>query len=98
MSFHFGKPIAVMILLSLLSGSAFLFHSAPPKADINLWVFADSHFRSYEPLIKTFESRDHLSVNMQLVQVQAENIGLMSTFMSGSGAYELPHLVEIEIG
>jgi arabinosaccharide transport system substrate-binding protein len=98
MSFHFGKPILVMLVISLVSGSAVLFRRGEPKKDITIWVFADSHFQAYQRLIPAFEKEHHLSVDMKLVQVRATNIRLASSFMSGSGAEEMPDLVEIEIG
>jgi len=61
MSFHLGKPILVMILIGALCGVATLFRPAPKSKDLTLWVFADAHFKGYEPDIARFEKREHVS-------------------------------------
>lgn len=106
MSFHLGKPILVMLLLSVLCGLGLAFRSGSrQRPDLLLWVFDDHHLKTYlgdgtpdtQPsLIKQFERQNHKSVGIELVATRAEDVRLVSMFMSDSK--DVPDLVEIEIG
>src|SRR5438067_342869 len=98
MSFHLGKPVLVMIAIALITAPIALFRPAQHKADLTFWVFADSHFKTFSPLIPEFERDTGLSVNMNLVQNRAMNIRLSSQFLTRPMSDQLPDLVEIEIG
>src|SRR6476619_2171382 len=98
MSFHFGKPILVMIAVSLISGIVIFSRPSQRKADLSLWVFADSHYRTYRPLVEKFEKRTGVTVNLNLVSGRALNLRLASLFNSNPNSEEIPDLAEIEIG
>jgi arabinosaccharide transport system substrate-binding protein len=104
MSFHLGKPILVMIILALLCAVGIAFRPGKgERADLVLWVFADAHYQTYAgeesgtSLIKSFERKTGLGVDMQLIADKAENVRLVSIFMSGTKGPAVPDVVEIEI-
>src|SRR4051812_39579674 len=98
MSFHLGKPILVMLVLSLVTG-AFVAHRPPRKsADLSVWIFVDNHFKEFAPMIPAYEKRSGLSINLSLVSAQAMDLRLSSLFLTDPMSRELPDLVEIEIG
>jgi len=70
MSFHLGKPILVMLAIAMMTGLVCAFRSGHRDADISLWIFADSHYQAYKPLIPEFERDTHLSVNLDLLNFQ----------------------------
>ena len=111
MSFHLGKPILVMLCLSIVSGSAIFMRRAPHSADVNLWLFADGHARMYRDptkqadgtrspsLVDQFRVVTGRSVNVNLIAGKALDVRLMSLFMSGDNdGTRTPDLAEIEIG
>src|SRR5690554_6868471 len=106
MSFHLGKPIGMMILLSLISGTVILCLPEPPRADLRVWVFAESHARSYRDagagsgpsLSDLFEARTGRSVAVYLVHVRALDLRLISLFMNTTVGVEVPDLAEGEVG
>lgn len=98
MAFHLGKPILVMLLISLISGGILLLRCERPPADLTIWVFHESHASTYQSIIGQFEQRIGKSVDIQLLSSRAENVRLESMFMSGQTGSALPDVVEIEIG
>jgi arabinosaccharide transport system substrate-binding protein len=98
MSFHLGKPILVMMIVSLISGVFILRRPTPPKADLNLWVFADAHYRTFGEIIPEFERRHGLDVNLVVLYPRSMTVRLASLFMSDAKAEDIPDLVELEIG
>src|SRR5436190_811461 len=107
MHFHLGKPILVMIVLSLLSGGAALLRRAQQQADLTVWCFAESHQKSYrgdgtgvggEPPAARFERRYGQRVNVELINLRAENVRLQTLFNMEGASTLLPDLAEVEIG
>ncbi|MFT3789025.1 MAG: extracellular solute-binding protein [Tepidisphaeraceae bacterium] len=106
MAFHLGRPIAVLIGLSVLTAGLALTRPAPKRADVVAWVFAESHARVYrsrvidgEPsLAERFQSDTGKSVDIRLVSNNALNIRLNSLFDRDVSVNELPDVAEIEIG
>src|SRR5205807_4258499 len=61
------------------------------------WVFADAHFKGYEPDVGRFEKEEGISVDFQIVQVAVMGRRLQAVFgdrLSGAG---VPDVVEVEI-
>jgi arabinosaccharide transport system substrate-binding protein len=98
MNFHLGKPILVMIVIALLAGAAVLVRPEQPKADLTVWVFADSHYKAYKPLIPEFERKHNVKVNLNILNARALAVRLTSLFMADQHSEETPDLVEMEIG
>src|SRR5687768_9921274 len=98
MSFHLGKPILVMMVIALIAGAVVAVRPEQQKADLTVWVFADSHYKSYKPLIPEFERKHNVKVNLNLLNMRALAIRLTSLFMADKYSEEIPDLVEIEIG
>lgn len=106
MSFHLGKPILVMLILSVLCAVGLsLRHTTHARPDLLLWVFDDHHLKTYAgdgnpstvpSLIEQFKRDTSQTVGVELVSSRAEDIRLTSMFMSDSK--DVPDLVEIEIG
>ena len=98
MSFHLGKPILVLLVLALISGGVVALRKPPRKADLTLWVFADSHYKLYGPLVSQFEAKHGVTVNLKIVKPRAEDVRLLQMFMSDPTSEELPDLCEVVIG
>ena len=98
MNFHLGKPILVMLVIALVSGVVVALRPEQRKADLTLWVFADSHYKAYQPLIPQFEREHNVTVNLNIVNARALALRLTSLFMAGNErAEEIPDLAEVEI-
>src|SRR5690554_2472960 len=107
MAFHLGKPILVMLLMATVSGGWLLWRPAPPpRADLVVWVFAESHARTYRDrgedgspsLVERFEQRTGKRVDVQLISGRSQAVRLASIFMSQTTGDVVPDLVEVEIG
>ncbi|MGE5612067.1 MAG: ABC transporter substrate-binding protein, partial [Bacillota bacterium] len=110
MSFHLGKPILAMIGISLLTGAAVLLRREAPRADLRVWVFADSHARSYRDrvvpaeaagelapsLVELYQRQTGRSAAVNLISTRALDVRLISLFNNQS--HNVPDLVEVEIG
>ena len=98
MSFHLGKPILVMMIIALVAGAVVAVRPGQEKADLTVWVFADSHYKAYKPLIPQFEQQHHVKVNLNVLNARALGVRLTSLFMADKPSDETPDLVEMEIG
>ncbi len=103
MAFHLGKPVLAMILVAAVSGSLMLLFRPAPRAEMKVWVFADSHANSYRTgdngkpsLIEQYEKSHGRRVDVSLIAAKAEDIRLMALF--GSDSSDVPDLAEVEIG
>ena len=97
MNFHLGKPILVMLIIALVAGAVVAVRPEQEKADITVWVFADSHYKAYKPLIPEFERKHNVKVNLNILNARALAVRLTSLFMAGDRSDETPDLVEMEI-
>lgn len=97
MQFQLGKPIGVMLILGAMSGTGLLLRRGEPRADLTLWVFAESHRAEYRRLLPAFRRSTGKTVRLDLVTFNALNVRLASLFMSPNTADELPDAAEIEI-
>jgi arabinosaccharide transport system substrate-binding protein len=104
MSFHFGKPILVMLVLSVVGGTVLaLWPDRKQKADLVAWVSAEPHVRTYvegdatgaPSLVEQFRRKTGKTVDVKLLSTRAEDVRLVSMFMSDSR--DVPDAVEIEI-
>jgi arabinosaccharide transport system substrate-binding protein len=98
MNFHLGKPILVMIVLSLLSGLVVLARPSEKKAELTLWVFAHSHHKTFVPLCEKFARDNNVTINLNLLNGRALVVRLGQLFMADLSDEEIPDLVEMEIG
>lgn len=101
MSFHLGRPILVMLVVSLLCAVVLGVRSGRERrADLTLWVFDEQQQRIYTEgspsLIEQFRQQTGKSVRVELVPTRAEDVRLTSMFMSDSR--DVPDVVELEIG
>ena len=97
MEFPLGKPILAILCEALLSGVALLCMPPTPAADLTLWVFADTHARTYRSIQGRFEKESGKSLAIDDVG-DSINIRLLSLFMAGRTGKALPDAAEIEIG
>src|SRR5438552_17183223 len=98
MSFHLGKPILVLIAIGIIAGTAVALRPPQRKADLTLWIFAESHDHTYRKLVPEFERDNHVTVNLNLLNARAMTVRLGQLFMSDPHDPEIPDLVEMEIG
>src|SRR5258705_13699342 len=103
MSFHLGKPVLAMIIVALASGGMMLLFRPAQRAEMKVWVFADSHANSYRnddnstpSLIQQYREQTGVRVDVSLIAAKAEDIRLMALF--GSDSPDVPDLAEVEIG
>src|SRR5947209_1482588 len=80
MTFPLGKPVLVMAIVAACCGAAVVARRAPARKDLTVWVFADEHYRAYQPLVAQFERQTGLSVDLRLVQESAMNRSLQAIF------------------
>jgi arabinosaccharide transport system substrate-binding protein len=107
MSFHLGKPILAMIVISLASAAFVLTRPSPPRAQLVLWTFADSHANSYRgdastppgtSLVDRYAAKTGRSVQARLVNGNALNLRLTAMFDRRDVDPNQPDIAEIEIG
>lgn len=98
MQFHLGKPILVMLVVSLVSAVVVARRSQQTGADLDLWVFADSHYKAFVPLVEEYQREHGIDINLNVVIIRAMNVRLASLFMTNPTSPDLPDLVEMEIG
>jgi arabinosaccharide transport system substrate-binding protein len=97
MSFHLGKPILVMIIIAMITGAAVALRPRYRQADLTMWIFAQSHYKSFEPLIPSFQKENNVRLNLELLSFQAEQMRLRSLFMSDVRNPQIPDIAEVEI-
>lgn len=105
MDFALGKPLGVMILLALVSGTVVMLRPAPPQADRVVWVFSPPDAEAFAAILQEHPPRRDRSakprapsVRVELVSSQAIDTRLLSLIMSGRQGAGVPDLVELEIG
>jgi arabinosaccharide transport system substrate-binding protein len=107
MGFHLGKPILVMLVVALVTGvSILLARNADPRADIELWCFANSHYRTFtgegkppgQAPLDVVARETGRTVEARLIQHRAMNVRLATLILSDVRGPEVPDAVEIEIG
>jgi arabinosaccharide transport system substrate-binding protein len=96
----------VMLVLSVIcAGGLALRPGKSQRADLLLWVFADTHRKTYQgdgtpgtqpSLIEQFRRNTGKRVGIELVAPRSLDVRLVSMFMSDST--DVPDVVEIEIG
>jgi arabinosaccharide transport system substrate-binding protein len=104
MSFHFGKPILVMLVMAVTGGALLaIWPDRRSHTDLVCWVSAEAHLRTYAEgdaagapgLTEQFRRQTGKSVDVKLLSTRAEDVRLVSMFMSDST--DVPDAVEIEI-
>jgi arabinosaccharide transport system substrate-binding protein len=106
MSFPLGKPILVMLLVTVIAGGAQVLRAKPrPRADLVLWVFADAHAQTYAKdvgstpsVLRQFTANTGKTVQLELIGHRGLNVRLGSLYMADASGPHLPDLVELEIG
>jgi arabinosaccharide transport system substrate-binding protein len=108
MSFHLGKPILVMLVVALVSGGGLaLRQQRDTRADVELWVFAQSHYKvftgegkpdDFVTPLETFTAETGKTVEARHIQHRAMNVRLATLFLADRRGPEVPDAVEVEIG
>jgi len=103
MSFGLPKPVALMGVVSVMTGALVLFRPAARPADLTVWTFAQEHARMYREridgrpsLVEQYEAATGRRVRVQLLAANALDVRFLSLIHSGSR--DVPDVVEIEIG
>ncbi len=97
MPFALGRAIFVMGVVAAITGGAIALRGSGGRADLQIWVFADSHQRIFQPLIHKYQASSGQTIALQLVKSQAMRIRLQQAFLTHQPEV-LPDLVEVEIG
>jgi arabinosaccharide transport system substrate-binding protein len=109
MHFSPGKPIVVLMALAVVSGIGVWTRPPLARTELVLWCFADLHARTYRnpvplpdgglgpSLIEQFSESTGISARVDLIGQRAEDVRLISLFMSKGRSDLLPDLCEIEI-
>ena len=91
-----GKaPLAILIMAVVSGALLLLFPAKINTGNLQLWTFADAHYRAYQTLTPGFE-KEHpgTHVDLQLVHERAVTSRLRSAYASD---LPVPDMVEIEI-
>jgi arabinosaccharide transport system substrate-binding protein len=109
MHFSLGKPILVLALIAILTGPFVWHRPEQQRKDLLVWSTALSHVNIYQhehkaadgtvtpSLIDQFHKLTGLTVDVELLSGRAQDIRLVSLFMSQTRGPMVPDLVEIEI-
>jgi arabinosaccharide transport system substrate-binding protein len=110
MHFPLGKPVLAMVVVALVSGGAILSRGPSPRAEMEVWTFAQTHADLYGQLKATAAAagtsgdraggppaeNDLLrAAGVRLVPNNALNVRLVSLFMADRAGRDLPDVVEI---
>lgn len=105
MTFSLGKPILVLLLAAVVSGGFIWLRPPPPQGDLTVWVFADSHARSFRQgspetpaLTELYRRRTGKTVDVRLINAHALNVRLNGIFDRADPGGVVPDLVTVEIG
>src|SRR3982750_2647278 len=93
MSFHLGKPILVMLVLSVVCAVGLALRPGTRRdgADLGVWVCAEVHQKTYAgdgrpatrpTLVEQFRRRTGKRVAIEMVATRSEDVRLVSMFMS----------------
>ena len=104
MTFPLGKPILILLLAACVSGVVILVRPEPPRGDLTVWVFADTHARSFRDphgqtpsLVDLYRQKTGKSVDVKLINSQALNIRLNAIFDRDDAGPDVPDVVAVEI-
>jgi ABC-type glycerol-3-phosphate transport system substrate-binding protein len=109
MRFAAGMPILVLMVVAVISGAVVCLRPPLARSELVVWCFADSHARTYRDplpqpgggvgpsLLEQFERLTGITARVDLIGERAEDVRLVSLFMSNAGASQVPDLCEIEI-
>lgn len=112
MAFHLGRPILVMIALAGVAAVANALKPAPPKRDLEFWLFSYLHadtFRgkattqpsaqpSTQPtLVEIFEKRENRRVDVRLINMRAIETRMLSLMMSDAKGETVPDVFSIDV-
>ncbi|MCY3018374.1 MAG: extracellular solute-binding protein [Planctomycetota bacterium] len=91
-----GKAPLAILIMAVVSGVLLLVFPAPKReGNLQVWTFADSHFRAYQKVVPQFEERHPgVKVDLQYVHGRAVTSRLRSAFASD---LPVPDLLETEI-
>jgi arabinosaccharide transport system substrate-binding protein len=96
--FPYGKAPFWIMLVAVLSGAA-LFVSArreeQRRPDLVFATFAEQHYKAYLPVVREFEQRRGVKIQMQLVHSRALESRLQSAMQVGA---DVPDMVELLTG
>ncbi len=95
-----------LLVLALIAGSIAWLRPAESRGDLVVWVFADSHARSYRgdggpatrpSLIDQYRNKTGRRVSVRLIGGQAMLVRLNAIFDRDQPSQDVPDLVELEI-
>ncbi len=96
--FPYGRAPFWILAVAVLSGAGILIshpRGREGRPDLVFALFADIHHEAYRDVVKEFEQKHNVKVQMQLVNYRALQSRLQSALLVGA---EVPDLVEILIG
>ncbi|MEM9082345.1 MAG: ABC transporter substrate-binding protein [Planctomycetota bacterium] len=79
-----SKPLLLIGVLAVISGGILSFDPPQEHSDLEVWVFAEEHARSYRDTIITYADRHDLRINLLRVDIQALMQRVRSGLYSGT--------------
>lgn len=98
MKFPYGKAPFIILIIAIVTGIVNLvinLSNKTKKADIVFALFAPNHVDAYTPVIKAFEKKHNIKIQLQLVTATALQSRLQTALMTGA---DVPDIVEIISG
>src|SRR5436189_5731129 len=96
MTVSLGRAPMAILALFLLSAPVVILRGATRGAQLNVWVFAQTHYLGYQRPIARFQAK-HPGIRVKMTQIPLGTLTdkLVSSFMSDTGA---PDVLMMEIG
>ena len=94
-SFPYGRAPFWFLLLAIVTGLQLMYRgsSSPQKADLTVATFSKENSISFKRLVKAFEKKHGVTVNIQLVEIRSLGNRIRSALLAGT---EVPDLIEVE--
>lgn len=109
MAFHLGRPILVMVSLAAVAGVAMSMRSAPPKRDLEFWLFSGLHADTFRgkgdakpgdppTLVEDFERKNPgRHVEIRMINMRAIETRMLSLLMSDAKGDTVPDVFSIDV-
>ncbi|HEY1683773.1 MAG TPA: extracellular solute-binding protein [Tepidisphaeraceae bacterium] len=97
----FTKPLFIMAILACIGLIGIWYDHPVPQSDLEIWLFARAHRQvlcdGNPSLVQQYQKNTGKTISVDQMVLQAEDVRLLSMFLSPSQGLQMPDAVEIEI-